>query len=170
LVAAGAELDENLTVLARPVATPAPADPSFALRRALDPDTLRDHETVAIEAFGGEMPSDEWIAKEVTRLRGRFDTGQALSVVAYRDDEPVGIGGVSIADGFARLWNGATTESARRQGVYTAVTAARATFARERGARGLLTKARVETSAPILRRAGFTAYGEERSYRFDVST
>ena len=28
-----------------------------------------------------------------------------------------------------------------------------------------LVKGRVETSAPILRRAGFAAYGEERAYR-----
>jgi hypothetical protein len=31
-----------------------------------------------------------------------------------------------------------------------------------------LVKGRVETSAPVLRRAGFEAYGEERAYRLSV--
>jgi hypothetical protein len=32
-----------------------------------------------------------------------------------------------------------------------------------------LVKGRVATSGPILRRAGFQAYGEERSYRLPVA-
>jgi hypothetical protein len=41
-------------------------------------------------------------------------------------------------------------------------------LAREHGATLALVKGRVETSGPILRRAGFTAYGEERSYCVSV--
>jgi hypothetical protein len=40
--------------------------------------------------------------------------------------------------------------------------------ARERDATLALVKGRVETSAPILRRAGFALYGEERCYRLDL--
>ena len=37
------------------------------------------------------------------------------------------------------------------------------------GARMALVKGRVETSGPILRRVGFTAYGQERCYVLPVA-
>jgi hypothetical protein len=48
------------------------------------------------------------------------------------------------------------------------MTTARAAWASEQGATTALVKGRVDTSAPILGRAGFTAYGEERWYFLDV--
>jgi hypothetical protein len=45
---------------------------------------------------------------------------------------------------------------------------ARLAIARSHGARLALVKGRVETSGPILRRAGFTAYGQERSYLQEI--
>jgi len=57
---------------------------------------------------------------------------------------------------------------ARGRGVYRAMTTARAAWASEQGATTALVKGRIDTSAPILGRAGFTAYGEERWYFLDV--
>jgi hypothetical protein len=51
-------------------------------------------------------------------------------VVAYADGVPVGCGGVTMTeDGVARLWFGAVVESARGQGIYRSVLAARLTYA-----------------------------------------
>jgi hypothetical protein len=44
----------------------------------------------------------------------------------------------------------------------------RITTARSLGATLALVNGRVQTSGPILRRAGFTAYGTERCYRIPV--
>lgn len=62
------------------------------------------------------------------------------------------------------MWSGAVVESARGQGFYRAVLAARLTYAARHGATMALVKGRVETSGSILRRAGFAAYGQELIY------
>jgi len=84
--------------------------------------------------------------------------------VAYLDGIAVGCGGISLVDGVARLWGGAVREEARGRGAYRAVLDARLRRGVERGATMALVKGRIQTSGPILRRAGFEVYGEERSY------
>lgn len=73
-----------------------------------------------------------------------------------------------MVDGVARLYGGATRPQARRQGVYAAVLAERLRIALGWGATLALVKGRVETSGPILRRAGFEVFGREVSYRLEV--
>ena len=53
--------------------------------------------------------------------------------------------------------------------VLTSATRARLRRGLARGARMALVTGRVQTSGPILRRAGFERYGEERSYRVPLS-
>jgi len=48
------------------------------------------------------------------------------------------------------------------------VLAARLAYAADHVATMALVKGRVETSGPILRRAGFEAFGKERSYRLPL--
>jgi GNAT superfamily N-acetyltransferase len=86
-------------------------------------------------------------------------------VVAYVDGCPVGSGGIAMADGVARLWGGAVLETARGQGVYRAILASRLGYGAAHGATMGLVKGRVDTSGPILRRAGFAPFGQEISYR-----
>ncbi len=63
----------------------------------------------------------------------------------------------------------AGTRSAwQHRGAYRAVLAERLHRAPDQGATLALVKGRVATSAPILKRAGFSPYGEERCYRLDV--
>jgi GNAT superfamily N-acetyltransferase len=69
-----------------------------------------------------------------------------------------------MANGVARLWGGVVVPSARGQGIYRAVLDARLSYAADRGATMGLVKGKIDTSGPILRRAGFTAYGQEPIY------
>jgi GNAT superfamily N-acetyltransferase len=76
--------------------------------------------------------------------------------VAYASGAPAGIAWVAPHDGrtFAGLFGGTVLPAFRGRGVYRALVAARARFAREAGARWLLTGAN-DNSAPRLRTMGF---------------
>ena len=58
-------------------------------------------------------------------------------------------------DGAARLWGGVTLPRLRSRGAYRAVLAERLALAVAHGADIALVKGRIDTSAPILARAGF---------------
>jgi GNAT superfamily N-acetyltransferase len=128
-----------------------------------DEPTVRDEAAVSADVFGGSMPPDDEVAAAVERAQVDVANGSG-SVVAYLDGEPVGTGGLALVDGVARLWGGAVREEARGRGVYRAVLHERIRRGLEGGARMALVKGRMQTSGPILRRAGFERYGEERSY------
>ena len=125
-----------------------------------DVDTYRDWDRVSVEVFGGSPRSDADLRDGIAR---RQPTSTLL--VAYRDGRPLGTGGASRAGDVLRLWGGAVLEDARGAGAYRALLAARLRQGVDDGCRMALVKGRVETSAPILRRAGFEEYGEERAYR-----
>jgi len=162
----GGVLDETLAVLALDLTAGVPdLGPLDGLetRWATDVDTMRDNLQVGADVFGDSMPPEEEIVAEVERARTDAESGTG-SVVAYLDGVPVGCGGLSLVDGVARLWGGAVREEARGRGAYRAVLTARLQRGVERGATMALVKGRIQTSGPILRRAGFAVYGEERSY------
>ena len=164
--ARGGVLDETLAVLALDLTDGVPdLGPLDGLetRWASDLATVRDNFEVGGEVFGDDMPPEAEIRAEVERARTDALSGSG-SVVAYLDGAPVGCGGLSLVDGVARLWGGAVREQARGRGAYRAVLDARLRRAVERGATMALVKGRIQTSGPILRRAGFEVYGEERSY------
>jgi GNAT superfamily N-acetyltransferase len=102
---------------------------------------------------------------------GRWSQRRYLALV---DGRPQGDGGVGLVPGgpdggrVARLWGGGVLPGARGRGAYRALLAARLAFAVEQGATLALVKGRVATSAPILRRAGFAGYGQERCYETSV--
>jgi hypothetical protein len=162
----GGVLDETLAVLALDLADGVPdlgRLDGFEARWATDPQTVRDNLQVGADVFGDSMPPEEEIVAEVERARTDAENGSG-SVVAYLDGAAVGCGGLSLVDGVARLWGGSVREEARGRGAYRAVLDARLRRGVERGATMALVKGRVETSGPILARAGFEKYGEERSY------
>ena len=165
--ARGGELDETLDVLALDLREGLPdLGPTghLELRWALDLETMRDNLQVAAVVFGDSMPPEDEIAEEVGRALKDIEVGSG-AVVAYLDGVPVGSGGLSLVNGVARLWGGAVREEARGKGAYRAILEARLRRAVSRGAHMALVTGRVQTSGPILRRAGFERYGEERSYR-----
>jgi GNAT superfamily N-acetyltransferase len=170
-VARGGELDETLDVLALELGQGLPdlgATGHLELRWALDVETMRDSLQVSADVFGDSMPPEEEIAEETRRAVKDIEVGSG-SVVAYLDGVPVGSGGLSLVNGVARLWGGAVREEARGRGAYRALLEARLRRAASRGAWMALVTGRVQTSGPILRRAGFVRYGEERSYRVPLS-
>jgi GNAT superfamily N-acetyltransferase len=138
LVARGAAVEETLDVLALSLTGGASA--------------------LAAQALAAQALAAQALAAQALAAPGG-------TVVAYSDGVPVGSGGVTMADGVARLWGGGVVPSARGRGVYRAVLAARLEYATAHGATMALVKGRVETSGPILRRAGFAAYGQELIYK-----
>ena len=165
--ACGGVLEETLDVLALDLTRGAPelGSSSVALRWTLDEPTLRDAYRVLKVVFGGDIPPDQRLRIETDQVRRDVDAGRGGGVVAYVGGEPVGTGGLTVADGVARLWSGSVLEAHRGRGVYRALLAERLGYAARHGATMALVKGRVETSGPILRRAGFAAHGQERSYR-----
>ena len=63
---------------------------------------------------------------------------------------------------------GVTLPAFRGRGLYRSLLAARCKLARANGATLALTKGRVETSAPILERAGFRSYAVEQCWRLSL--
>jgi GNAT superfamily N-acetyltransferase len=115
---------------------------------------------VNFTAWDAPVPDGERIAQWLHE----YEAGPTVRVLADVDGEPASCAGVSVIDGVARLWGGATVPELRGRGAYRAVLRERLRIARERGATLALVKGRVDTSGPILSRAGFTAFDQERAY------
>ncbi len=166
LVARGGALDETLDVLARPLDTVPDLDPpaDVELRWADDLDTFVDSVHLNSDIFGGTKPDREGLAPIFPDEQTKYRSGGGGAVVAYVDGEPVGTGGITVAGPDGRLWGGGVLPGARGRGVYRALLAARLGYAVAHRCEIALVKGRVETSGPILRRAGFEAFGQERSY------
>jgi GNAT superfamily N-acetyltransferase len=168
LTSRGATVLLVLDVLAGDLEGGGPVLPSPAVdvtvRWATDFETARDGSAVGITGFGGALPPDERIEENAARDAATVPAGVGGRVVAYVDGRPAGSGGVTMVDGVARLWGGAVVPSARGQGVYRAVLAARLSYAVAHGAAIALVKGKADTSGPILRKAGFLAFGQEPIY------
>src|SRR4029453_17733615 len=111
---------------------------------------------------GGTMAPDDELERAAADGRRQLPAGEGGSVVASLDGTPVVAAGISEPADVARPWGGAVSDHARGRGVYRALLDARLHYGREHGATMALVKGRVETSGPILLRAGFVRYGEER--------
>ena len=98
-------------------------------------------------------------AGPVTVRRAGAD-GDTTLWLAEADGVLVGTGRLEVVPGtpFAGLWGGAVDPAWRHRGVYRALTAARARYARAHGVR-LLHSDCLPTSRPILERAGLVAVG-----------
>ena len=164
LLSRGAELVETVAVLALNLRLPRPsldAPPDVVVRQVLDLDDLSELDRIHVGVFGGERQTDEQLAVAFARLAAQQDSPHFL---AWRDGAAVGSAGHTVADDVLRLWGGACVPEARHSGVYRALLDHRLRAGEALGCRMALVKGRVETSAPILRRAGFAEYGVERSY------
>jgi GNAT superfamily N-acetyltransferase len=164
----GGKLAETVQVLAYDLTDSVPdldlADgPQAELVR--DERTLRASHLVSAEVWEDHRErTPAAIAQELAGLLDAMESWSDFRVVVFLDGEPAAGGGCGIVGQVARLWGAGTRPAFRGRGAYRALLAARIALAREHGATLALVKGRVETSGPILRRAGFTAYGEERSY------
>lgn len=172
LVRRGATVVDRMDVLALPLAGDLPdlAVPGdVEVRRVTDAATVRDAITVGNDAFGGDEPTDEQVATSLAEVERGLADDSGGRWVAYVDGEPASTGGYTLAEDVCRLWGGGTRASVRGRGAYRGVLHARLVAARAAGATLALTHGVVDTSSPILRRTGFTRYGEERTLVLDLA-
>jgi acetyltransferase (GNAT) family protein len=158
----GAELTETLAVLALDLRGGVPdldVPPDLEVRRVSDLDDLRATDRVDVEVFGGSHADEEALALTAARLA---DDHRYL---VLRDGTPVGAAGHVVAGETIRLWGGAVVPAARGTGAYRALLDRRLREGAAAGCTMALVKGRVDTSAPVLLRAGFQQYGEVRAYR-----
>ncbi|MFE9429181.1 GNAT family N-acetyltransferase [Kitasatospora sp. NPDC006697] len=141
-----------------------PPTVDVSLRWATDFATARDSVAIQVTGFGGELPPEERIELMAARESVTVPAGDRGTLVAYVDGEPVGTGGLEIADGVARLTGGVVLPSWRGKGVYRALLDARLGYAVTHGATMAIVKANTTTSGPILLRTGFTSFGPEPVY------
>lgn len=114
-----------------------------------------------VDVAVSKLQDEEWEASdfEVNQRLSRElqEIPDRLSIyVAYCDGVPVSSGWLRFdpESPFASLWGGSTRPEYRNRGFYTAVVAARAQEAKERGARFLTVDAQ-SMSRPILKKLGF---------------
>jgi GNAT superfamily N-acetyltransferase len=165
----GATVVETLSVLARGLTDGGPAleaPATVEVRAIATEEDLRAAERLDIAVFGGAPAPDDaaTVAAELARLSAEETAGSGIEVIAVVDGEAVGIAGAALVDGVLRLWGGGVAEHARHRGVYRALLHARIAWGVRHGAKLALVKGRVTTSGPVLRRAGFLPYGEQRSW------
>jgi hypothetical protein len=158
----GAELTETLAVLALDLSHGLPdldVPPDTEVIRIRDVDDLRAADRIDVEVFGGHRADEDALALSAARL------GDDHRYLALRDGTPVGTAGHIVAGETVRLWGGAVVPMARHTGAYRALLEHRLRAGVEAGCRMALVKGRVDTSAPVLLKAGFQQYGEVRAYR-----
>jgi GNAT superfamily N-acetyltransferase len=141
------------------------------VRQVRDAATLADADVVTAEVWGTHPRPAEDTDRLLEQLTG--PDAAELRVVAYVDGEPACTGGCtfaadSLGGEVARLWGGATRPSLRGRGAYRASVAARLALARRRGTDLAVVRAVTTTSAPIVRRLGFTAHGTDHRLRLDL--
>ena len=147
LEARGGHVELVLDVLAcdltggRPALPPPAAD--VTIRWATDFETALDGSSVQVTAFGGEAPPDDRIAVNAGRDAATVPVGEGGMLVGYVAGVPAGAGGVTMADGVARLWGGSVVPAVRGLGVYRAVLDARLAYAVTHGATMALVKGKV---------------------------
>jgi GNAT superfamily N-acetyltransferase len=129
-----------------------------------DEGTFRAASMVAVRGWGRKEPSEQDLARDLTYALADLADWTGFRVLACAGGEPASSGGCTLNGEAAQLWGAVTLPGFRRRGCYRAVLAERLRLAREHGAELALVKGRVETSGPILLRAGFAEYGEERCY------
>lgn len=171
LVAKGGVLTEETAILAIDTTEGVPdlAVPAeFTVRRVDDEQSLRACEEIAAAAFGSDPPPEERYPAALACLASDWELGTGFRSVVYLGGDPVATGGCTIAGPVARLWGAGSHAEFRGRGAYRAVLDHRLKVAREFGATLGLVKGRVDTSGPILLRAGFTSYGVERCFRIPV--
>ncbi|NUR28402.1 MAG: GNAT family N-acetyltransferase [Catenulispora sp.] len=143
---------------------PVPAD--VTIERVDTPEQLEEVYPVSAGAFDQPVASPEFRAAERATL---FAAGNpAVRYLARVDGQVVGSAGVTVEGDVAKLWGGGVLAAYRGRGVYRALLAARLETAVAQGATFALVKARTGTSSPILRKAGFIAYGQEFHHEIPV--
>ena len=167
----GAGLIDAAQILARELTgdLPPPGLPGgVVVELVSDERTFRAASAVSVQGWEGVEPDQAEIARQLNQTLRDLATWSSFRVVAFADDEPVSTGGCTLTGEMALLWGAITLPASRGHGSYRAVLAERLRLAREHGATLAMAKGRALASGPILLRAGFTDFGEERCYWLPV--
>jgi GNAT superfamily N-acetyltransferase len=119
---------------------------------------------IVVRGWGRKAPSAADEERDFRDTVRDLADWTSFRVVAFVAGQPASSGGCTLDGEVAKLWGAVTLPEFRRRGSYRAVLAERLRLARDHGATLALVKGRVATSQPILVRAGFTDYDEERCY------
>jgi len=168
----GAELIDAWQVLARELDDDQPqieVPGAVVVELVHDERTFRAALAVSIQGWDRTEPNEAEITRQLQEAIRDLATWASFRVVATVGDEPVSAGGCTLAGEVAQLWGAITLPASRGHGSYRAVLAERLRLAREHGATLALVKGRALASAPILLRAGFADYGEERCYWLPIT-
>jgi hypothetical protein len=134
-----------------------------------DERTFRAASTVSVRGWGRSEPTEAELANGLAEALEDLADWSGFRVLSMVGGEPACTGGCTLRDDVVQLWGAVTLRSFRRRGSYRAVLAERLRLACEHGATLALAKGRVDTSGPILLRAGFADYSEERCYWLPVT-
>ena len=163
----GGKRIDTVQILARELSKPLPelgipGDVSVELVDGVA--TFRAASRITVRGWGRKEPDEASGARDLAEALRDLATWTNFRVLASVGGAPACTGGATLDGEVAKLWGAVTLPAFRRRGSYRAVLAERLRLARDHGAELALVKGRVETSGPILLRAGFTDYGEERCY------
>jgi hypothetical protein len=116
--------------------------------------------------FGDPPPSAESRAAFLVDFHRKLrEEGHSERFLAWDGTVPVGRGGMELAGPVARFWGSGVLPEHRRRGGYGALVRARCESAAARGAEIALVTARVGSSAPILKRYGFSRVGSSQMFQ-----
>jgi hypothetical protein len=172
LRAHGAGLIDAVQVLARELGEdlPQPDLPGgVVVELVRDERTFRAALAVSVQGWGYIEPDEAEVARQLKETLQDLDTWSSFRVVAIVGNEPVSVGSCTRTGEVALLWGAITLPASRGHGSYRAVLTERLRLAREHGATLAMAKGRALASGPILRRAGFTDYGEEQCFWLPVT-
>jgi GNAT superfamily N-acetyltransferase len=163
----GAKRIDTVQILARELSDPlpelgVPADVSVEL--VDDERTFLSASRITVQGWRRKEPDQASLATDLARALSDLATWTNFRVLASVAGTPACTGGATLNDEVAKLWGAVTLPAFRRRGSYRAVLAERLRLARDHGAELALVQGRAQTSGPILLRAGFTDYGEERCF------
>ncbi len=171
LRARGAELIDAVQVLACELRDDLPkldVPVGVVVELVCDERTCRLASAVSVPGWGMTEPDEAEIARRLQEVVQDLATWSTFRVVAMVDNEPVSTGGCTLVGEVAQLWGAITLPASRGHGSYRAVLAERLRLARDHGATLAMVKGRVLASGPILLRAGFADYGEERCFWLSI--
>jgi len=171
LRARGAGLIDAMQVLARELGgdlPPPPEQAGVAVELVRDERTFRAASAVSVQGWGSVEPDEAEIARQLKEALEDLASWSAFRVVAFADNDPVSTGACTLTGEVALLWGAITLPASRGLGSYRAVLGERLRLAREHGATLAMAKGRALPSGPILLRAGFADYGEERCFWLSI--
>ncbi|QBR92070.1 GNAT family N-acetyltransferase [Nocardioides euryhalodurans] len=169
LAALGLVLRQTLEVLAIPLGAEVGSPSDVTIREVTDREGLALASRVSAEVFGIAPASEAQIDREVELASVPTMRRTVRKYIAWVDEAPVASAGATVDGPAVRLWDGAVAPEHRGRGIYRALVARRLRDFRDTSADFALVKAVSTTSAPILRRLGFTAYGEQRCWSLPLA-